>query len=282
MDSVTLHNGIQMPSIMLGSFQMKTQKEMDAVVSAAVSIGAFGFDTSPSYQTETLLAKSILNPENGSSSLSRKDFFLTSKIDSWQMIAKNGDIRPFVSSVLKKTNLEYWDLLLIHWPQPENFVNTWKSFEKVYEEGMVKSIGICNCQLRHFKKLEDGGANIAPMVAQNEIHPMNLENELVEYCKKNGIVVQAYSPLCRMLPMIKNNALLNILAEKYGVSVAQLILKWHVTRGLVPVVKTSNPNRVVENTCLGDYSLEEKDIEAINQLDRHFKIFLESRCCPGF
>ncbi len=281
MDTVTLRNGNTMPQIMLGSFQMKSQDEMDGIVRAAVQEGAFGFDTSPSYKTEEPLANAIHSVMKEDSTIKREDFFLTSKIDSWQMIAKKGDIRSYVASILKKTCLEYWDLLLIHWPQPENFVDTWKCMETLYEEGIVKNIGICNCQVRQFRLLEQN-ANICPFVAQNEIHPMNIEQEVFEYCREHEIVLEAYSPIARMLPMVKNNALLNILAAKYNMSVAQLMLKWHVQRGLVPVVKTSNPKRVEENTNLGPVVLEDADMKAISGLDQHFKIFMESRCCPGF
>lgn len=282
MDSISLSNNKTIPQIMLGSFQMDNQEDMDAVVEAALSQGIYGFDTSPSYRTEEILAKAIHKYQEKHPELKREQLFLDSKIDSWQMIARNGDIRPFVEDILQKTGFEYWDLLLIHWPQPEHFVATYKCMEKLYEEGLVKAIGICNCQKRHFEKLKKEGCHVVPHVAQNEVHPINTENNLVEYCKEEGIILQAYSPLCRMIPNVKDNALLNILADRYGVSVAQIMLRWHTQRGLVPVVKTSSPKRVKENTDIFGFALSDEDMQAITSMDQHFKMFLESRCCPGF
>ncbi len=281
MDNLILNNGKNIPNIMLGSFQMDDPKVMDEIVETAVANGVYGFDTSPSYKTEGMLSDSIKKViKEGKAT--REDFFVDTKIDSWQMIEKKGQIRPFVEFALKKTGLEYWDMLLIHWPQPEFLTQTWLAMEKLYEEGLVKNIGVCNFSVRHFNELERAGAHIVPMVVQNEIHPLNTEPELVEYCKNNNIIIQAYSPLCRMIPKMKHNALINILAEKYNVSVAQIILRWHVEMGFVPIVKTSSSKRVIENTDVFSFSLSKEDRDAISSLDEHFKIFLESRCCPGY
>lgn len=282
MQSITLNNGNTIPQIMFGSFQMKIQSDMNAVVETAVNNGVFGFDTSPSYKTEEMLSRSIHELTAKKEGLSRKEFFLGTKIDVWQMVAEKGEIRPYVEKSLEKTGIEYWDLLLIHWPQPEYYKKTWLAMEKLYEENIVKNIGVCNFSKRHFKGLERAGAHFVPMVMQNEIHPLNTEQELLAYCKEKHIIVQAYSPLCRMLPEVKNHELLNTLARKYHVSVAQIILRWHVERGLVPVVKTSSAKRVTENIDIFSFSLSEEDRNAITNLDRHFKIFLESRCCPGY
>ncbi len=281
MESVILNNGCRMPKVMLGSFQMDDPAVMDDIVATAVKEGVFGFDTSPSYKTEGMLASSVLK-QIKEGNAKRSDFFIDTKIDSWQMIAKKGDIRPYVMAALDKTGLEYWDMLLIHWPQPENFAATYLTMEKLYEEGIVKNIGVCNFSVRHFEEIEKAGAHIVPMVAQNEIHPLNTEPELTEYCRKHNIVIQAYSPLCRMIYKMKNNALINILAEKYGKSPAQIILRWHVQQGFVPIVKTSSSKRVIENTDIFSFELSKEDQEAVSKLDEHFKIFLESRCCPGY
>ena len=282
MESITLNNGNRIPQIMFGSYQMKAQASMYAVVGAAVDNGVLGFDTSPSYHTEEMLSRSVHKLISEREELTRSDFFLDTKIDVWQMIAKKGEIRPYVEAILDKTGLDYWDLLLIHWPQPEFYAKTWLAMEKLYEEGIVKNIGVCNFSKRHFRGIEKAGAKIVPAVAQNEVHPLNTENELLEYCRKNHIIVQAYSPLCRMIDEIKGNELLKKLADKYRVSPAQIILRWHVQRGVVPVVKTSSEKRVIENTDVFDFSLSTEDRDAITNLDRHFKIFLESRCCPGY
>ena len=255
---------------------------MEAVVEEALTHGVYGFDTSPSYKTEDMLARAIHKSLSKHSEIKRSNLFVDTKIDSWQMMESKGDIRKYVEDVIERTGLEYLDLLLIHWPEPDNFVETYKYMEKLYEEGMVKSIGVCNFRERHFEKLIRGGATITPHVMQNEIHPFNVEEELVSYCKEHGIVVQAYSPLCRMIPEIANDATLNILSRKYNVSVAQLMLRYHTERGLIPIVKTSSKKRVLENTDIFNFTIEDDDMTTISLLDRHFKMFLESRCCPGY
>lgn len=282
MNKVILSNGKEMPQMLFGSFQLDTQQALGEIVAASAENGAFGFDTSPSYNTEQPLSKAINDYVKKNSGVSREDFFITSKIDEWQMIQKKGDIRPFVAATLKKINQPYIDLLLIHWPQPEYFAATWKSFESVYESGMAKSIGICNARLRHIKTLENSGANICPMVVQNELHPFLVDEQLVSELQAKGIVVQAYSPLFRMEPMLSQNETLLRLAEKYNCSVAQVVLKWHLERKIVPIVKTSKPQRVKENLAAFNIPLEAEDVRLISSLDMNFKLFLESRCCPGY
>lgn len=198
------------------------------------------------------------------------------------MIQKKGDIRPFVQAVLKKIDQPYLDLLLIHWPQPDYFAETWKYMEKVYEMGLVKGIGICNCKRRHLKQLESSSASIPPMVIQNELHPFNTEADDVAYFQSQGILVQAYSPLCRMLPKVLENPVLAALAQQHRVSVAQVVLAWHMSRGTIPIVKTSQTKRVMENIAAMNVRLSQPDIDSISALNENFKIFLESRCCPGY
>lgn len=272
----------KMPKILFGSFQMSDSELIYSIVSEAASNGIRGFDTSPSYRTELDISKAINrylieHPESN-----RADFYLQSKIDAWQMIQKKGDIRPFVNATLKKIDQPYFDLLLIHWPQPDYFVETWKYMEKVYESGQAKAIGICNCQRRHIELLKRENTEILPMVIQNEIHPLNTDQDNIKYFKELGITVQAYSPLCRMISKLTENQVLIKLAEKYKVSIAQIILRWHIENGIVPIVKTSKPQRVMENIAAMNFEMDSEDVQLISMLNENFKIFLESRCCPGY
>ncbi len=281
MREVLLNNGNKMPEIMLGSFQLNDMQLMERIVFEAAKRNCFAYDTSPSYRTEDDLAKAI-HSYTEEKHEKREKFFLQSKIDSWQMIAKKGDIRPYVMNCLSRTGLEYWDLLLIHWPQPEYFAKTWLCFEELYKEGVVKNIGVCNFKIRHFEALKKAGASITPMVVQNEIHPFHTDDEVLHYCKENDITVQAYSPLCRMLDIVTDNPVLNAIAEKNSRSIAQIILRWHIQRNTVPIVKTGNPKRLDENLGVFDFSLTQDEMSEITNLNEDFKIFLESRCCPGY
>lgn len=277
-----MSNQLKMPQLLFGSFQMADDEKIYNIVTEAAEHGIKGFDTSPSYRTEVSVSTAINRYIKEHAHVSREDFFLQTKIDAWQMIQKEGDIRPFVKATLKKINQPYLDLLLIHWPQPDYFTQTWKYMEAVYEDGLAKSIGVCNCKKRHLTQLECNGANICPMVIQNELHPFNAAADEVAFFQSLGIIVQAYSPLCRMLPMVVENPCLSALANQYGVSIAQLILAWHKARNTVPIVKTSKPQRVMENIDAMKIPLSQEDMEKITSLNENFKIFLESRCCPGY
>ena len=270
------------PTMMFGSFQISDDDILYDIVSEATRNGIKGFDTSPSYRTEEGVSKAINRYIKEHPQLSRADFYIQSKVDAWQMIEKKGDIRPFVKLKLKKINQPYFDCLLIHWPQPDYFIETWKYMEEVYRLGMVRSIGLCNCQRRHLDLLKSKGFSLLPMIIQNEIHPFNTDIKNVEYFKSLGINIQAYSPLCRMIPQISNNEVLINLAKKYNVTIVQLILRWHLENGIVPVVKTSKKERIRENIFAMQFRLNSEDVEIISGLNKNFKIFLESRCCPGY
>ena len=270
------------PPILFGSFQISSDETLYNIVSQAANSGIKGFDTSPSYRTEEGVSKAINRYIAEHPGSSRADFYLQTKIDAWQMIEKKGDIRPFVKAKLKKINQPYFDSLLIHWPQPDYFVDTWKYMEDLYQTGLVKSIGICNCRRRHFELLRNSQFELLPMTIQNEIHPFNTDFKNVEYFKSLGVYIQAYSPLCRMIPEISTNQTLIELAQKYEVSLVQLILRWHLENGIIPVVKTSKTERVKENIFATQFKISADDTEKISELNKNFKIFLESRCCPGY
>lgn len=281
MEYRSIRNGNRIPAVMLGSFQLDRNDMMNQIVLEAAKNDSFGFDTSPSYRTEKDLSDAIKRCMKALC-IAREKFFVQTKIDSWQMIAKKGNIRPYVVNALKKMGLDYWDALLIHWPQPEYLVPTWLCFEELYKEGLVKSIGVCNFELRHFEKLKMSGASMTPMIVQNEIHPFNIDEDVVSFCHKNDILVQAYSPLCRMLDKVVDNNYLREIALAHNKSIAQIILRWHIERGIIPIVKTGNQKRIPENLSVLDFDLKNEEINLISSLNDNFKIFLGSRCCPGY
>ena len=281
MNEFFLSNGIPVPYLLFGSFQVKGADTLSGVVHSAVENGVMGFDTSPSYRTERAVADAVRR-EIADGRKRRADFWVQSKIDIWQMIVHKGDIRDVALQYMERAGMEYWDALLIHWPQPDYLLPTWRALEKMYEEKLVRSIGVCNFSLRHFRTLMDGDIGMLPQICQNEIHPCNTEPELAAFCKAHGILLEAYSPLCRMLPCVKDDPVILGLSAQYGVSPAQLILRWHLEHGRVPIVKTDNPARAKENADIRSFSLKPEDVQAIDGLNRRFKIFLESRNCPGY
>ncbi|WP_418223332.1 aldo/keto reductase family protein [Clostridium isatidis] len=276
-----LSNGMIIPSIMLGSFQVKTSKIMQDMVSAAISSNCFGFDTSPSYGTENMLGKAIhevcLNL-----GVKRNEIFISDKIDGWQMFKEKGEVEKYVNKSLKNLGIDYLDLLLIHWPFENYLLNTWKCLERMYKSGKVKSIGLCNVNIRILDSLIKTGIEILPHVIQNEISPLRVCEEEVSYFQNMGIVVQAYSPLCRMIEPVKESMELRELAKKYKKSIPQVILRWHIDRGIIPIFTSTKFERIKSNVDIFDFNLSDEDIKIINGLNQDYKIFPESYGCPGF
>jgi diketogulonate reductase-like aldo/keto reductase len=197
------------------------------------------------------------------------------------MCKTNGKIEKYFDDILKSLRLDYLDCLLVHWPFEKYLENTWKTFEKLYVQGKVRSIGLCNIDRDKFKSFASKVV-ITPQIVQNEISPAHSSRDDVEYFKANGVLVQAYSPLCRMLPFIKENKELQRLGEKYNKSIPQIILRWHYERGVAPVFTSSKPSRIVDNTDIFDFSLTSDEVELVTNQNIDYKIFLESFGCPEY
>ena len=247
------------------------------VCKVALENGISSFDTAPSYRTEALLSKAIRTcaSELG---LKRENYSIQTKIDPIQMY--NGNIEEYFKGKLKEMQLEYVDSLLIHWPVQRYLYDAWNSLVKLKKDGLVKYIGICNLRIRHLENLSDDG--IIPEILQIERHPLNTFREEAEWCVRNSVVLQDYSPLCKMHPLIKNNECVTSIAKKYGKDIGQVILRWHIDTGAVPVFTSKNPNRVKLYSELWDFELSKEDIEAIYSINLNHKIYLESLLCPGF
>ena len=266
-----------MPKMVLGSFNISEQEIINNMVSTALAEGVNGFDTSPSYGSEEILGKALQN-----AGINRKKVFISDKIDIWQMYEGKGEIRKYVEKSLKDLKTDYLDLLLIHWPFRRYLLETWKSFESLYEQKFVRSIGLCNVNSRVYSEFMQSEINIEPHVIQVEISPLRTINQDLELFFKTDVVVEAYSPLCRMVPQLKDNTILQMLAKKYDKSIAQIILRWHLERGVVPVFTSSKPERIRENVDVFNFKLEQSDIKLITSLNADYKIFPESYGCPGY
>jgi len=277
MEYLTLNNGIVLPKIILGSFNVNNKNIMHEMIKTAVLEGETGFDTSPSYGNEQILGDALLNAQ-----IERQDLFISDKIDGLQMFELNGEIEKHVDASLKKLNTTYLDLLLIHWPFEKYISGTWKSMERLYKNRKVLSIGLCNVDVRTFSQFLKNDIEILPHVIQIEISPFRTANEDIRMFQNKGIVVQAYSPLCRMIKEIRESNILLEIAKKYNKSVAQVILRWHLDRNVVPVFTSSKPSRIKENLDIFDFHLETEEIQNINSLNKDYKIFPESFGCPGY
>lgn len=274
---VLLSNGLKMPRAVLGSFNISDQKIINEMIRTALLEGVTGFDTSPSYGSEKILGKALEY-----SGISRKEVFLTDKIDGWQMYKGNGDIEKYVDESLHQLGTEYIDLLLIHWPLQKYLYQTWKSMENLYTKGTVHAIGLCNVNIRTYTEFMKNDIKVKPHVVQIEVSPLRTADKDIKLFQDEGILVEAYSPLCRMVPEIRENTVLKKIAETYHKSIPQIILKWHVERGIVPVFTSSKPQRIVENMEMFNFEMLREDIDKITALNIDYKIFPESYGCPGY
>lgn len=161
--------------------------------------------------------------------------------------------------------MEYVDLYLIHWPVPEKYLETWKALEKLYSEGRVKAIGVSNFLKHHLNDvIENSG--VVPAVLQNEFHPRLVQQSLLDFCKKNKIQYESWSPLMR--GRVFEIDTLEVLSEKYNRSVAQLVIRWNLQKGVVTIPKSVHRDRIFENADVFDFEISEEDMRKIDALDR--------------
>lgn len=250
--AVALSNGVEMPVLGLGTFPMNNG-EVKSAIESAHEIGYTLFDTSSAYGNERGVG----------SSLSGNDF-VTTKISN--KAQRGGGVREeFVKSMVKLRRRKI-DLLLLHWPYPGKYAESWGMLEGFYRKGFCRAIGVANFHEHHLRELMRD-AEIAPMVNQVELHPMLSQKPLVEFCKSQGILVEAYSPFARMDERLFGNEVLARISDKHGKSMTQIILRWNYQNGVVSIPKTSSAERMKENASIFDFSLSDADMAAIDSID---------------
>jgi diketogulonate reductase-like aldo/keto reductase len=255
---IKLNTGDQMPVIGFGTWQIESQKEAKSAVITALKSGYRLIDTARIYGNEEGVGAGI--KESG---VPREEIFLTTKL--W-----NGDqgydsaLNAFEQS-LKRLNMEYVDLYLIHWPATDKRAQSWRALQKIYSGGLAKNIGVSNYTVRHLEELLED-SKIIPAVNQIEFHPFiyKEQKEVLEFCKQKGIVVEAYSPLARARNM--DNTILHAVAEHHGKTIAQVMLRWAIQHGTVPIPKSTNSARIKENLKVFDFKLADEEMETINKL----------------
>jgi methylglyoxal/glyoxal reductase len=257
-DTTTLHNGVKMPWMGLGVFKVSEGEEVVQSVKAAIKNGYISIDTASFYKNEEGVGQAI--KESG---VPREELFITTKL--WN--ADQGyesTLKAFETS-LNNLGLDYLDLYLIHWPGKDKYKETWKAFEKLYKEGRVRAIGVSNFQVHHLEDLMST-AEIKPMVNQVEFHPHLTQKELLAFCKKEGIQLEAWSPLKQ--GQLLNEPVLEDIAHKYNKSVAQVILRWDLQNGVVTIPKSIKEHRIIENANIFDFELSLEDMEKIDGLNQ--------------
>ncbi|XP_071020079.1 glyoxal reductase [Oncorhynchus clarkii lewisi] len=269
--SVLLNTGARMPLLGLGTYRLRGPDEILQAVDAALSTGYRSFDTASVYRNEADLGRALrrLLPEHG---LSRADVFITSKLGPKDQgsRAREGALRS-----LELLDLDYIDLYLIHWPgtqglgvgdkrNPENRAQSWAVLEELHAQGKLRAIGVSNYTPGHMKELLEGCC-VTPAVIQVEFHPRLSQGEMRHLCGENGVCFQAYSSLGT--GSLLQDPLVVQIAQGYGLTTAQVLLRWAVQQGVPVLPKSSHPTRVAENGHVFDFELTAEDMERLGGMD---------------
>ena len=257
-DRAVLHNGVQMPWVGLGVYKAEDGDEVIQAVKWAIDAGYRSIDTASLYENEAGVGQAIAE-----SHVPREELFITTKV--WNTDQGYERTLAAFNASLERLALDYVDLYLVHWPVPEMYKETWKALEKIYNDGRAKAIGVSNFKKHHLEDLM-ADAEIKPMVNQVEYHPRLTQEDLLSYCKEQGIQLEAWRPLLK--GEIFEEPTLVELADKYNKSVAQIILRWDLQNGVVTIPKSVTKNRIEENIDIFDFELTNKDMSRISALNQ--------------
>jgi 2,5-diketo-D-gluconate reductase A len=257
--SLMLNNGVPIPQLGFGTFQIEPKDTREAV-GTALEIGYRHIDTAQMYGNEKEVGQAVRE-----AGLPREEVFLTSKLSN--AFHAYGDALTAFARSLDELDLEYLDLFLIHWPLPAvgDFTETWRALEEVYASGRAKAIGVSNFQPAHLNRLLRK-STVVPAVNQIEVHPYLVQDDVRAVNAEHGIATEAWSPIAQG-KVLADPALVTI-AERLGRTTAQVTLRWHIQRGDIIFPKSVTRDRVEENFRLFDFELTDADMAAITALDR--------------
>lgn len=257
---MTMNDGHQIPAVGLGTYQIRGGEGLDKILTA-IQDGYRLLDTSTNYDSEGIVGEAIRR-----SGVPRSEFFVTTKLPG--KYHHYEDALMMIQESLFRMGLDYFDLYLIHWPLPKRglYVEAWKAMVTAQKLGLIRSIGVSNFEPEHLDKIIDE-TGVAPAVNQIEIHPYWVQERMVKANQERGIITEAWSPLGRGSDALKE-AVITELAGKYGKTSAQIILRWHAQRGIIPIPKSRNLQHQRENLAIFDFELTQTEIERINLLEK--------------
>ena len=257
MKYITLNNGVKMPQLGYGVYQV-TKEECERCVLDALDVGYRSIDTAQAYFNEEEVGSAIEK-----SGIDRKEIFLTSKV--WIEHFGYEECKKSVLESMEKLRTDYLDLMLLHQPFSDTF-GAWRALEELYKEGKLRAIGISNHyadRMVEFANFTD----IKPMVNQMEVHPFNQQKNLKEWADKYDIRLEAWAPFGEGRKGLFENEILKKIGEKYGKTTAQVMLRWHIQRGVIVIPKSVHKERMIENFNIFDFTLADEDIQQIAQMD---------------
>ena len=254
----TLNNGVEMPYFGLGVYLSKDGQEVINAVKWAVEAGYRHIDTASVYKNEEGVGEGIKQ-----CGVAREDIFVVSKVWNSEQ-GYDSTLKAFDAS-LERLDMDYLDLYLIHWPVVEKYKETWKALEHIYKEGRVKAIGVSNFMQHHLEDLLTE-ASVVPMVNQMEFHPFLVQQDLIDFCNKNTIQYEAWSPM--MQGKIFDMEEFKQLAKKYGKSIAQIVLRWDLQKGVITIPKSSKKERIIANADIFDFELSKEDVNLLDGMHK--------------
>ena len=263
MNDVILNNGVRVPWIGLGTFPMKGDECKEAVKSAA-RIGYKLFDSAAAYGNAEALGQALRENFNN-----REDYFVMTKLSNKQQ--ETLDVRKALTDSLKFLGMEYVDLYLLHWPNPGTYIECYQQMEELQKEGLIRSLGVCNFHEHHLQELFKY-TSIRPAVNQVELHPLLSQEKLAIFCGRNDIKMVSYSPFARMNERLVKNEVLENLAQKYGVKVTQIIVRWNYQHGYIVIPKSAHSERQVDNISVEGFVISDEDMSMIDKCNENFRV----------
>ncbi len=256
---IKLHDGNLMPQLGLGVWQA-TNEDVATAIHKALEVGYRSIDTAAAYKNEQGVGDALK-----SAGVARDELFITTKL--WNDDQKRP--REALEESLEKLQLDYVDLYLMHWPVPaiDRYVEAWKGMIELQQEGLIKSIGVCNFNVEHLQRIIDE-TGVTPVINQIELHPLLQQRQLHAWNATHKIQTESWSPLAQGGEGVFDQKIIRELADKYGKTPAQIVIRWHLDSGLVVIPKSVTPARIAENFNVWDFRLDKDELSEIAKLDQ--------------
>ena len=265
----SLSNGVELPMIGYGTFQIKDAAQCEQCVSEALEAGYRLFDTAASYENEVAIGRALRG-----SRVPRDEWFVTTKL--WVQDASYEGAKKAIETSMQKLGLDYIDLYLLHQPMGD-YIGAYRAMEEAYKEGKLKAIGVCNFYPNRLADLCET-VEVKPAVNQVELHPFFQQENALALMKQYGVHPEAWGPFAEGNHGIFTHPVLSAIGQKYGKSAAQVALRWNVQRGVTVIPKTVHQERMIENLDVFDFELSEKELESIAGMDIGHSEIIDHHC----